>query len=496
MTLTAHSDTRFRFLNAQPWQGAVYIDGAWTPASGGAVDVLEKATGATLAVAGLADAADVARATASAAAAQPEWAATAAERRREVFLRAADVLATHHEELADWLIRETGGVRHKAEFELLKSRENLLQAAALTTRSAGGTLPSPPGVTSLARRVPRGVVGVITPWNFPLTLALRMLGPALALGNAVVLKPNPQTPVTGGVALARLFAEAGLPPGLLQVLPGEAEAGRALVIDRNVDMISFTGSTAVGRQVAADCAPLLKKCVLELGGNNPLVVLEDADLELASSAGAWGTFNYQGQLCMTVGRHVVHRGVVEAYAEKLTRRARALRVGDPARADVHLGPLVNENQVARVHRLVTESVAAGATLLTGGSHDGPMYQPTVLTGVTTDMPVFTEEIFGPVAPIIAVDSDDEAVAIANHGEYGLAAAVLSGSESRAAAIADRLRSGVVHVNDQTVNYDVQAPIGGMGASGSGDVFGGPADPEAYTEWQWITRRAQSPVYPF
>lgn len=493
--MTVATDAATGLLVADAWTGRILSGGEWRNGAGGTQQVTDKATGEALAEVGIADAADVARAAATAKEAQPAWAATPPSERREVFVRAADVLRRHHAEVEAWLIRETGGIRHKAEFELLKARENLLAAAATATRSIGEVLPSRPGVTSLARRVPRGVIGVITPWNFPLVLALRSLAPALAVGNAVVLKPDPHTPVTGGVALARLFEEAGLPAGVLQVVFGDAPTGEALVVEPNVDMISFTGSTAVGLEVQAAAAPLLKKCVLELGGNNALVVLDDADLDLASSAGAWSSFLFQGQVCMTAGRHIVQRAVADEYVERLVGRAERLRVGDPSREEVALGPMINARQVARVQGIVDASVAAGAKLLTGGTFDGPFYRPTVLHEVAPTTRAFSEEIFGPVAPVTVVDSDDEAVELANQSEYGLTAAVQSASESRAIALAERLRAGVVHVNDQTVVYETWAPFGGLGVSGNGDAFGGPADVE-FTEWQWVTRRAQSPAYPF
>ncbi|MEV1004956.1 aldehyde dehydrogenase family protein [Nonomuraea sp. NPDC050202] len=494
--MTLMADSRTRFLDPDAWRGMIYIDGGWTAGSGPALQVFDKSTGEQIAEVGTGTPDDVARATASAKKAQAAWASTPAAQRRAIFLRAEALLTEHHDELTEWLIRESGGIRPKVAFELAKSHENLLHAAAVTTRSTGQILPSEPGVLSLARRVPRGVVGVITPWNFPFVLALRMLGPALATGNSVVLKPNPHTPVTGGILLARLFEEAGLPPGVLQVIPGGGDVGQAIVTDPGTGMISFTGSTQVGRAIAQAAAPLLKKCVLELGGNNPYIVLEDADLDAAVSAAAFASFMHQGQVCMTAGKHLVHHSVAAAYADKLAAKAQSLRVGNPAEEEVHLGPIVNKTQIDRVQRIVDDSVAAGAVALTGGHHNGPFFAPTVLTHVTEDMPAFDQEIFGPVAPVIAFESDEEAIALANAGEYGLTAAVRSGSESRAAAIAERLRAGVVHVNDQNIAYETWAPIGGMGASGGGDALGGPADADAFTEWQWMTRRAEQTVHHF
>jgi benzaldehyde dehydrogenase (NAD) len=420
-----------------------------------------------------------------------------ASERRDVLYRAAQLLEKNHDEIADWIVREGGGIRAKADFELKMSLDELLEASALPTRPTGYVLPlSQRGQTGLARRVPRGVVGVISPFNFPLILALRSVAPALALGNAVVLKPDQQTPIAGGIVIARLFEEAGLPSGVLHVVPGGAETGEALVTDPNIAMISFTGSTATGRHVAELAARSLKKVALELGGNNAFIVLDDADLEAASSAGSWGSFLHQGQICMTAGRHIVHERVAERYIELLAKRAAALPVGDPYKEQVALGPIINQRQLERVQRIVDETVAAGATLVTGGRHNGPFYYPTVLASVKPTMAAFVEEIFGPVAPIIVVGSDDEAIEVANATEYGLSAAVQTNSEARALAIADRLRSGLIHINDQTVNYESYIPFGGMGASGNGGRFGGDASLDEFTQWQWVTMRKQPIVYPF
>jgi benzaldehyde dehydrogenase (NAD) len=298
------------------------------------------------------------------------------------------------------------------------------------------------------------------------------------------------------VAIARLFEEAGLPEGLLHVLPGGAEVGQALVADPNIRMISFTGSTAAGRQVGETAGRMLKRTILEMGGNCPLVVLDDADIEAASSSGAWGSFLHSGQICIAVSRHLVHESIAEAYTAALVERAQRLPVGNPATEEVALGPIINDRQVQRVQRIVDETVAQGAQLLTGGTHDGPFYNPTVLGGVTRTMPAFAEEIFGPVAPVITFRDDAEAVELANATEYGLAAAVHSASPERAAAVADRLRAGMVHVNDQTVNEEPPAPFGGFGCSSNGGHFGGVANLELWTEWQWVTSREKASPFPF
>ena len=411
--------------------------------------------------------------------------------------RAGELLELHREEIADWMIRESGAIEGKVAHEIGASIGQLEQAVSLTPDQLEVELTSPvPGRTSTARRVPIGVVGVITPWNFPIVLAMRSLGPALVLGNAAILKGDLNTPVSGGVVIARIFEEAGLPSGVLHVLPGGPEVGQALVEDPNVRMISFTGSTKTGRVVGEIAGRMLKRVVLELGGNSPLVVLEDADIEAASSAGAWGSFLHQGQICLSVSRHLVHESIVEDYLAALTARASHLPVGDPATRQVALGPLINERQAARVQRIVDETVAAGATALVGGTRDGLFFPPTVLRDVRPGMAAFDEEIFGPVAAVTTFKTDDEAVELANATEYGLTAAVQSGTQEHAAAVAARLEAGMVHINDQTINEEPPAPFGGFKCSSNGGHFGGVGQLELWTEWQWLTSRDKAEPFPF
>ncbi len=482
-------------LDEQQWTGKIYSDG-WVVAPA-KIETTEPATGEVLGQAGGGDAKTIARAAKSAAAAQVEWAATPFTKRVAVVKRAAELMERHRDELQNWLVRESGSIPGKAGVEISASIGQLDMAAALISHPLGLVLPSlTPGRTSTARRVPVGVVGVITPWNFPYVLAMRSVGPALALGNAVVLKPDANTPVTGGVAIARLFEEAGLPEGVLHVIPGGPDVGQALVEDPHVRMISFTGSTATGRVVGEVAGRMLKRTILELGGNSPLVVLEDADIEAASSAGAWGSFLHQGQICLAVSRHLVHESIVDAYTEALVERAGRLPVGNPATEEVALGPLINERQLGRVRRIVDESVEQGAKVLVGGTNEGQFFAPTVLGDVTATMPAFTDEIFGPVAPVIAFRDDAHAVELANGTDYGLSAAVQSGSPQRAAGIAEQLHAGMVHINDQTVNEEPPAPFGGFGASSNGGHFGGVANLELWTEWQWLTARERAKPFPF
>jgi benzaldehyde dehydrogenase (NAD) len=483
-------------LSDVDWAGKVY-SGGWTSPRGGVLESVEPATGEVLATVGLANGDDIAAAAVTAKRAQPEWAAQPGPQRAALIRRAARLLEDNRAEVEGWLVREGGAIPGKAAFEVELVLGELWEAAALPTQPWGQLLPtSEAGRQSIAKRVPLGVVGVISPWNFPLILSARAVAPALALGNAVILKPDVQTAVSGGVLLARLFELAGLPVGVLHMLPGDAEPGGALAAHPDVAMISFTGSTAVGRMVGEAAGRTLKRVSLELGGNNALIVLDDADIDVASSAGAWGAFLHQGQVCMTAGRHIVLEAVADQYLERLTARAQKLPVGDPFTEQVALGPLINERQLANVDRIVTETVAAGADLRTGGTHERLYYQPTVLGGVTPSMPAFREEIFGPVAPVIVVKDADEAVRVANDTEYGLVAAVQTGSVERGLEIADRLNTGIVHVNDQTLNNDAYAPFGGTGASGNGSRFGSQSSWDEFTQWQWVTARPQAHGFPF
>jgi benzaldehyde dehydrogenase (NAD) len=483
-------------LDGLDWQGKIFSNG-WRSGGAGTVTITDKSTGASLGTLGVASVDDVASAARAAAKAQPAWAGRPREERAVLLERAKDQLAAHRDEFIWWLVRETGSTAPKASVEIdftIAKFEKIV--AELRSSVFEEVIVDETGFRSVAERVPLGVVGVIGPFNFPLYLCLRAVIPALAFGNTVVLKPDQQTAVSSGILVAQLFAAAGLPEGVLHVLPGDAEPGKALTIDPNVSMIAFTGSSAVGKSIGGLAGGLLKRVSLELGGNSPFVVLEDADIEGAARCGAWGSFLHQGQICMASSRHIVHESIAKEYAAALTEHASKLAVGNPALGEVHLGPIINERQTARVDRIVNETVASGATLLTGGTHEGNFYRPTVLAGVKPGMAAFDEEIFGPVAPITTFATDDEAVALANGTEYGLSASVHSKSLEHARAVARRLRTGMVHINDQTVNDDARAPFGGVGASGNGSRQGGHASLDEYTTWHWSTERAEPPMYPF
>jgi benzaldehyde dehydrogenase (NAD) len=480
------------------WNEAIFVDGGFRkPQGGGTLEVRDKASGEIFATVGLADQADVDAAVATAREAQSAWAERTFADRAAVLRNAAAALAARAPELRELIMRETGCIGGKADYEIGAASSELIEAAALASRSPGELVPTThTGRLSLSERVPLGLVGVITPWNFPLVLGMRVIAPALALGNAVLIKPSPETPLSGGLAIAGLFAEAGLPAGLFQVLPGDVEVGQRLVTHPDIPMIHFTGSTAVGRQIAQTAGGLLKKVSLELGGNNALIVLDDADLDQATMIGAWSSFHYQGQTCITAGRHIVTEGIAQAYTDGLARRANAISVGNTVTEDVGLGPMINQRQLDRAAKLLADAVAAGATVVAGGTTDGPFFRPTVVTGVATDSKLWTEEIFAPVAPIVVVKDADAAVALANDTGYGLVNSVVTADLFRGSQLARRLRAGMVHVNDATPQDEATAPFGGIGQSGLGGRSGGDANLEEFTERRWLTVNPGVVHYPY
>jgi benzaldehyde dehydrogenase (NAD) len=469
------------------WRGKIFT-GEWT-STGHTTQATEPATGDVLGEVGTASAEVLSDCAEQAADAGRRWAATPFPERAAVLRRAAALFEQHRDEITGWLTREAGKAAPAAKLDLDLALTELQEAIALPSQPWGTLLPTTqPGRISTARRIPYGVVAVIAPWNFPLILALRSVAPALATGNAVILKPASETAICCGVVIARLFEEAGLPPGVLHMLPGKgSELGNAVAEDPNIDLISFTGSTPVGRTLSEAAGKHFKKMVSELGGNNAFVVLDDADVEAAAAAGAYGSFAHQGQVCMATGRHLVAESIAPMYVNALAKIADGLTVGDP-RGDVDLGPIINQSQLDHITDIVRRSVDAGARVVTGGTNDGLFLRPTVLAEVTPDMPAFTEEIFGPVAVVTTVRDDDEAVRLANGTPYGLVAGVHSGSARRAQAVGDRLRAGMIHINDQTVNDETPAPFGGMGDSGGSSRFGALTNLDEFTVWQWVTVR--------
>ncbi|QMU71384.1 aldehyde dehydrogenase family protein [Streptacidiphilus sp. P02-A3a] len=451
-------------MTSSPAAGQLYIDGSFgPPQSGRTAPVADKSTGAVLGSYALGGAGDVDRAVAAARAAQPGWAALSAPERAAGLRRFAEYLQAHFDRLVVQSMRETGGVRAKALDEVSTGIRQLQISMIQATERAGDLLPPyKAGKLSMSRAVPIGVIGVITPWNYPVNLALRAVAPALAFGNTVVLKPAELTPVIGGQVLAEAADWAGLPPGVFNVVTGDGpEAGHALAEHPGVDLLDFTGSRAVGLAIAASAAATLRPIRLELGGSNAFLVLDDADVELAAGCAMVASLEFQGQTCISASRHIVTRAVADRYTDALVRRAAALRVGDPMTGEVELGPLIDERQRDRLHHdIVGASVALGAEVLTGGEYDGLFYRPTVLGKVTPDMPAFVEEVFGPVLPITVVEDEEEAVRLAN-GLPMLMDSVFTADLIRGLAVAERLEAGEVHVNDAHARHGADDQMAGF-----------------------------------
>ncbi|MFJ4847877.1 MULTISPECIES: aldehyde dehydrogenase family protein [unclassified Streptomyces] len=444
---------------------------------------------------------DIRRAVDAAHGAFPEWAALSPVERRRIFLTAADLLDGRAEQAAEIMAHEAGATRPWAYFNVGLAAGILREAAAATTAPRGEVLSAQEeGVLGLAVREPLGVVAAFAPWNAPLILGVRAVAAPLAAGNTVVVKPSEDAPVACGLFVADLLREAGLPDGVLNVVTNAREdaagVAEALVADPRVRAVNFTGSTEVGRIVGTLAARHLKPVLLELGGKNSVVVLEDADVDHAVDAAVFGVFLNAGQICMSADRLLVHDSLVEEFTAKFTAKVASLPAGDPTHPHTVVGPLVSEASARRVAALVADAVGKGATLLTGGGEpDGALHPATVLSGVPKEAELYHAEAFGPLVTIASFPDDDTAVALANDTEHGLTAGIITENATHGLAVARRLRTGIVHVNDQTVADEPQAPFGGVQASGHGR-FGGRWGIEAFSQTRWLTVATQQARYPF
>jgi aldehyde dehydrogenase (NAD+) len=417
----------------------------------------------------------------------------------EPVARAVAVMEARADEIRGWITRESGSTQVKAAFELGAAQAITAEAATFPTRAHGQILAtSTPGEESRVYRAPLGVISVISPWNFPLNLSMRSVAPALALGNAVVLKPASDTPVTGGTLLGKILEEAGLPPGLLNVIVGSgSEIGDYFVEHPTPSLVSFTGSTDVGRRVGAIAAGgrWIKRVALELGGNAPIVVLADADPEAAARAAVFGRFLHQGQICMSTNRAIVDAGIYDAFVEAVARRVSGLTSGNPADPATNVGPIINAQQLAGIQRKIEAAKAAGARLVAGGEAQGNVLPPHVFADVDPEWEIAADETFGPVLPIIKARDEAHALELANATEYGLSCAVISGNPERGVRFARGIRAGMAHVNSISVDDHAHAPFGGEKNSGLGR-FNGEWVMEEFTRTQWITTRDEVPVFPF
>ncbi|MDF2692064.1 MAG: Aldehyde dehydrogenase [Labilithrix sp.] len=482
-----------------PYEGfeRMPIAGSWRRGRSGKVAAdHDPYTGDSLIDIPLADARDVDEAYRGAAASQRTWATALPQERRDVFERAAHIAVQRQDEIVDWLIKESGSTRTKAILEWRFFHECLLEASTYPFHSEGRILPaSIAGKENRIYRRPVGVIGVISPWNFPLHLSIRVVGPALATGNAVVLKPARDTPVTGGLLIAKILEEAGLPSGVLSVVVGVSNEIGAPFVDHPIPrLIFFTGSTEVGRQVAEHCGRNVKRIGLELGGNGPFIVLDDADLGRAIDAAVAGKFMHQGQSCLAINRILLDRKIHDTFLERFVKRVAALQVGDPSDPKTAIGPIINRSQLDGILKKVDATLACGAHVILRGQVSGLVLSPIVLSEVTNDMPAAREEVFGPVASIIRFDGEDEAVRLANDTEFGLASALFTRDGERGVRLARRIEAGMTHINDWPVNDEASAAFSGEKASGLGHV-GGPWALDEVTTTHWISVQETRRHYP-
>ncbi len=442
---------------------------------------------------------DTARAIDAAQEAFPRWAALPPSEKRFFLLKVAEIMERRKQEFALMLSRETGAATAFAMFQAGLGPNYFREAASQVHRVMGKTIPAElPGSFSMILRRPVGVVAGISPWNGPLILSLRAVCFPIAYGNTVVLKPSAESPVTGGVFLAQVFEEAGFPKGVMNVItngPGRSsEIGDALVDDKRVKRISFTGSTQVGRELAEKAGRNLKKITLELGGNDPVIVLRDADLDYAVNVAIFGRFLHQGQVCMNAKRIIVEKEVAPEFIEKFVKKASGLKMGNPLDPETIIGPLINDKQLEKIKKQVARARAQGAKLLCGGRHEGRCYFPTVLSDVTEEMEIFYEEVFGPVAPVILVNDAEEALRAANNSPFGLSSAIVTTDVAKGLDMAERLEAGVTHINDSPVKAEAHAPVGGVKDSGWGRH--GMEAMEEFTEIHWVTIQKTQRRFPF
>jgi acyl-CoA reductase-like NAD-dependent aldehyde dehydrogenase len=475
-----------------------FINGEWVDGSSSkSLENLNPYTGETLFTMSSASAEDLDKAFRSAEEAFNSWQKTLPSEKRELLENVAHVMEKRKEEIIDWLVKESGSTLVKAEIEFGAALGIVKESASFPYRMQGRILDSDtPGKENRIYKSPKGVIGVIGPWNFPFHLSLRSVAPAIASGNTVVLKPASDTIVTAGTLIADIFREAGAPAGVLNVTAGRgSEIGDAFVEHPVPGVISFTGSTEVGSHIASLAGSQIKDTALELGGNNAVIVLEDADLEQAADAAVFGKFLHQGQICMSANRLLVHEDVHDEFLRLFTEKTARLKTGDPSKKETVIGPLIREEETERLKKEIQATVEEGAELHYGGGSDGAVMEPTILTNVTRDMPAAAKEMFGPVVSVLTFRTEEEAVELADSTPYGLSGAVHSRDIHRAVEFAKKVDTGMIHVNDQPVNDEAHAAFGGEKQSGLGR-FGGEWALDKFTTEKWISVQNGRRSYPF
>jgi acyl-CoA reductase-like NAD-dependent aldehyde dehydrogenase len=465
----------------------LFIDGEWVNSqSGSFIQDINPGTGELYAYVAQAGPYEIERALASAQRAGVSWGNTVASDREAILFKAASIFASRAQEIEQVIVQESGSTAGKAKFEVEYAIALLRMAAGSVRHLTGQTMPiTMPAQLSMTVRRPLGVIAGISPFNAPLLLAIKKVVPAIAAGNTFVLKPSEETPIVG-LKIAEIFEQAGLPPGVLNVIPGPAQMiGDVLVSDPRVKLITYTGSTRVGRILAVEAARHQKRFVLELGGKNPLIVLADAKMDYCVRAAAFGIFFHQGQVCMANSRIIVEEPLYDEFCDRFTTLARGLKVGDPSDPETVIGPLIRESQCQFINDQIKDALMKGAQLLTGGTHSGRYYAPTVIRDVTNLMRIYDEESFGPVVSIYKASNSEHALDLANETSYGLSSAVITNDLHKALDLALRLEAGMVHINDSSVSDEIHVPFGGIKASGAGKE-GGLHSMFEMTELKWIT----------
>jgi len=482
-----------------PYWNKLFIGGEWREGTSNRLaSVKSPYNGEALAELRFASKQDIDEAYKTAKETQPSWAAVSAYEKIALMERVASIFAARKEELVTLLIEESGSARIKSGVEVDCSISDIKEAAKYPLLMNVSVFPSNvPGKENRVYRIPAGVIGMISPWNWPLYLSIRGVAPAIAAGDCVVLKAASLTPITGGLVIAEIFEQAGLPKGVLSVIAADPdEIGDYMAEHPVPSIISFTGSTAVGKRIGEVAGKNLKKAALELGGNNVFIVLDDADVDHAVSAAAFGRYFHQGQICIATNRIIVDRKVYPEFVDKFTKVTAKVKVGDPADPDTIIGPMITSKQINKLVNILDNCEKEGARVVLRGKVEGSLMWPSVVVDVTNDMTIARTELFGPVATIIPVSSEEEAIQTANDSEFGLSGAVFSGSLERGIKVAQQIETGMIHVNDQTVNVDPCAPFGGEKSSGLGRYCGVDWAIDDFTTVKWVSVQKEYRQWPF
>lgn len=474
-----------------------YINGTWKLGSSEkSIEDFNPYTGEKLLTIQSANKNDLDEAYRAAKKAQPKWAKMTVVEKQDHFQKLADAMLDEKDTIIEWLIKESGSTRIKANIEFESALGIVKESMSFITRLAGRILPSNfPNKENRIYRMPKGVIGVIGPWNFPFHLTMRSIAPALATGNSAVIKPASDTPVTSGLLFGMLFEKAGFPEGLVNVVVGKgSEIGDAFVTHPIPKLISFTGSTEVGRHIGENAGKNLKDVALELGGNNVMVVLKDANIEQAAKAAVFGKFLHQGQICMALNRIIVDKEIHDEFVNEFVKLVGGLKYGDPSDPSTFVGPVINKEQVGRIQKDLNESIEQGAELIYGGKVEGNLMQPTVLKNVANDMPIAQNEIFGPVAAIIQAEDEKDAIQIANDSPYGLSGSIFTEDRHHGVELALQIETGMMHINDQSVNDEAHVSFGGEKESGIGR-FNGEWAMDKFTTVKWVGVQSGYRDYP-